>query len=243
MILGIGSTGDDVKALQIALDARGLYGGEIDGVFGPRTEAAVRALQEHEGLVVDGIVGPKTWTVLLAVRAPWPEPRCWPLKCLPDGRKPHITSGHKARNPERSNHYGVDIMYPYKPGDPPMKIGDGGRTKTWWIPENTYAIAPFAGEIVLASDSPTGKRAWLRHPSGWNAGFFHMDEFAVAVGWQVNMGAVIGRVADSPRGDDPDHEHFELYWGNIVDDVKHGLYPRGTVDPQLMLELTPFLPA
>lgn len=245
MILKLGSTGLDVRTLQAALRALDLYKppAAIDGAFGPKTELAVKAFQQVNGLEVDGVVGPKTWTALLApaVRAPWPMPRCWPLRCLADGRTPRITSGHKSRNGSRSNHNGVDIMFPYRLSDPPMKVGDGGRTKTWWIPPNTFAVAPFAGEIVLADDSPTGKRAWLKHPSGWNAGFFHMDEFAVARGWTVNMGAVIGRVADSPRGEDPDHLHFELVFGDIVDIVRRGLHDQRTVDPELMLSLTPFL--
>ncbi|MET0340090.1 MAG: N-acetylmuramoyl-L-alanine amidase [Polyangiales bacterium] len=41
-----------------------------DGVFGARTEAAVRALQRAHGLVPDGIVGPKTWRALDALDAP-----------------------------------------------------------------------------------------------------------------------------------------------------------------------------
>ncbi len=36
----------------------------IDGIFGPVTEAAVRAFQRSKGLVGDGIVGPKTWDAL-----------------------------------------------------------------------------------------------------------------------------------------------------------------------------------
>jgi peptidoglycan hydrolase-like protein with peptidoglycan-binding domain len=35
-----------------------------DGVFGGRTEAAVREFQRGHGLVPDGIVGPKTWAAL-----------------------------------------------------------------------------------------------------------------------------------------------------------------------------------
>lgn len=40
-------------------------GVEDDGIFGPKTEAAVRAFQETAGLVVDGIVGKNTWARLM----------------------------------------------------------------------------------------------------------------------------------------------------------------------------------
>jgi peptidoglycan hydrolase-like protein with peptidoglycan-binding domain len=38
---------------------------DVDGIFGPRTEAAVRGFQQNENLSVDGIVGRQTWTALL----------------------------------------------------------------------------------------------------------------------------------------------------------------------------------
>jgi len=50
----------DVAALQVALRAKGLYGGTVDGVAGPGTRAAVRALQARRGLAVDGVAGPRT---------------------------------------------------------------------------------------------------------------------------------------------------------------------------------------
>jgi peptidoglycan hydrolase-like protein with peptidoglycan-binding domain len=37
----------------------------VDGIFGPKTEAAVRDFQSNENLVVDGVVGRNTWTTLL----------------------------------------------------------------------------------------------------------------------------------------------------------------------------------
>jgi murein DD-endopeptidase MepM/ murein hydrolase activator NlpD len=49
-----------VAALQAALRADGLYAATIDGVAGPATVAAVRALQAREGLAVDGIAGSAT---------------------------------------------------------------------------------------------------------------------------------------------------------------------------------------
>ncbi|MDX1690205.1 MAG: peptidoglycan-binding domain-containing protein [Acidimicrobiia bacterium] len=55
-----GSRGDEVTELQEALAEAGHDPGPVDGVFGPKTEAAVRAFQEAKGLQVDGIVGPNT---------------------------------------------------------------------------------------------------------------------------------------------------------------------------------------
>jgi peptidoglycan hydrolase-like protein with peptidoglycan-binding domain len=40
-----------------------------DGIFGALTEVAARDFQRRHGIVPDGIVGPKTWALLLAVPA------------------------------------------------------------------------------------------------------------------------------------------------------------------------------
>jgi peptidoglycan hydrolase-like protein with peptidoglycan-binding domain len=63
-ILRKGSTGDDVKHLQNLLNY--VYGPDlkVDGIFGAKTEAAVKKFQKDYGLTVDGIVGPKTWSML-----------------------------------------------------------------------------------------------------------------------------------------------------------------------------------
>lgn len=59
-----GSKGADVTYLQKRLVAKGYYIGEIDGDFGRKTENAVKAYQDEHGLVIDGIVGAKTWASL-----------------------------------------------------------------------------------------------------------------------------------------------------------------------------------
>jgi hypothetical protein len=65
-ILANGLAGDDVKRIQEALNGLGFDLGEpgIDGIYGPITTAAVKAFQEANGLIVDGILGPDTLAAL-----------------------------------------------------------------------------------------------------------------------------------------------------------------------------------
>ena len=60
-ILALSSTGELVKTVQAKV------GVGADGIFGPKTEAAVRVFQSAHGLAADGIVGPKTWRALDSV--------------------------------------------------------------------------------------------------------------------------------------------------------------------------------
>jgi murein L,D-transpeptidase YcbB/YkuD len=53
-----------VVTLQYLLRARD-HDVAADGIFGPRTDAAVRAFQGKKNLAVDGIVGPRTWSALI----------------------------------------------------------------------------------------------------------------------------------------------------------------------------------
>jgi zinc D-Ala-D-Ala carboxypeptidase len=59
-----GSRGNDVKVLQEKLNALGYNCGAADGVFGINTEKAVKAFQDAEWLVPDGVVGSATWGAL-----------------------------------------------------------------------------------------------------------------------------------------------------------------------------------
>lgn len=59
-MLSMGASGPAVTALQRQLNLLGFDCGAADGVFGPKTAAAVKAFQSSHGLVPDGIVGPKT---------------------------------------------------------------------------------------------------------------------------------------------------------------------------------------
>ncbi len=65
-VLRPGDRGNDVKQLQQVLLMAGHDPGGVDGVLGPKTEAAVKAFQTKAGLIVDGKIGPKTRAQLAA---------------------------------------------------------------------------------------------------------------------------------------------------------------------------------
>ncbi|MGI9023026.1 MAG: M64 family metallopeptidase [Acidimicrobiales bacterium] len=65
-----GATGQAVRNLHGLLLAHGHDPRGIDGIFGPNTEAAVRASQRKPAIAVDGVVGPQTWGALLAAGQP-----------------------------------------------------------------------------------------------------------------------------------------------------------------------------
>ncbi len=71
-----GSQGDAVRGVQEEFQFRNLSGDpskglQVDGIFGPDTDAAVRAFQKAlhldiQSVTVDGIVGPVTWQALVS---------------------------------------------------------------------------------------------------------------------------------------------------------------------------------
>ena len=63
-VLKNGSRGEAVKALQTLLNKAGFDCGNVDGIFGSKTEAAVRLFQASKGLKVDGIAGEATQDAL-----------------------------------------------------------------------------------------------------------------------------------------------------------------------------------
>jgi peptidoglycan hydrolase-like protein with peptidoglycan-binding domain len=68
-----GSTGPAVRAVQDQINFRNNKDGRtltVDGIFGPKTRASVRAFQQGvafdiHGFPVDGVVGPLTWQALV----------------------------------------------------------------------------------------------------------------------------------------------------------------------------------
>jgi peptidoglycan hydrolase-like protein with peptidoglycan-binding domain len=59
-----GNQGHPIRTLQFLLRAH-RHNLAVDGMFGPVTEAAVKAFQAGKGMTADGIVSPQTWSALI----------------------------------------------------------------------------------------------------------------------------------------------------------------------------------
>ena len=74
-----GDTGTEVETMQAALNVvfakYPVYDYlEEDGVFGNKTDNAVRCFQQHVGLTQDGVVGRYTWIAIFALANVFAEP-------------------------------------------------------------------------------------------------------------------------------------------------------------------------
>lgn len=97
-----GNRGPEVTQLQRLLNQKVVPNPNLtaDGDFGPRTDRAVRAFQGQQGLMADGIVGPRTWSKLSggpAVPAGTGEPRWMQVARQEIGVRETAGSAHNPR--------------------------------------------------------------------------------------------------------------------------------------------------
>ncbi|GHV19795.1 hypothetical protein FACS18949_15210 [Clostridia bacterium] len=138
--LSKGASGDDVKALQTALNNHGATPKlSVDGSFGSATDAAVRAFQKAHGLAVDGYVGAKTYAELDKPPATTTQPSTRPV--LKRG-----ASGAAVRDLQEILH---------KRGANPKLSVDGS-----FGPATYTAVQKFQLDNKLAVDGAVGPLTW-----------------------------------------------------------------------------------
>ena len=144
-----GATGDAVRRLQRALRRTPDLGLSVDGVFGPKTETAVKGFQQGAGLVVDGIVGPLTWGAL---------PDGGPMPTLQEG-----STGEVVRSLQQILTNGAPGQWNTTPGAIDGNFGPntkasvkafqvwGGVTSDGVVGDQTWAVSLHAANATLES--------------------------------------------------------------------------------------------
>ena len=231
--LMVGSQGPLVAEVQKAL------GVSPDGVFGPQTDAAVRAYQGRARLAVDGIVGPVTWGTLFAksavggsdvpqgvrdrieqrlveaagatpeVPASAPAPQTAPA---PQSTPAPVQTG----SPVNGSCGSATISSPVH-GTQSSPFGPrGGRNHDGVdlaAPTGTPVRAAACGTVSVAGQqSGYGNIICITHTSQFSTCYAHLSRFATSQGAQVRQGQVIGYVGCTGNCTGP-HLHFETRVG------------------------------
>jgi murein DD-endopeptidase MepM/ murein hydrolase activator NlpD len=179
-VLAASLKGWDVAQLQFALAWHGFPSGGFDGVFGPRTEVAVRRFQRWAGLVVDGRAGPATLAALGTPQAVSPIRLAWPVQApLGDLFGPRGAGFHG----------GVD--FPLPSGAQVAAAGSG--------------LVTYAGRRI----GGWGNLVAIAHGRGVRTLYAHLSQVHVRVGERVGAGAVVGLAGATGRATGP-HLHFEV---------------------------------
>lgn len=157
--LRIGSTGPNVVVLQTSLNRIAQsYPAipkvpEIDGIFGSRTQASVRALQQVFGLTPDGIVGPATWyqivrlyvavTRLAELRSQGQQ--FYAINWQPPGTLQIGSNGEKVRQLQ----YMLSVLSTYIPQIPPINIDGifGTETRNAVLAAQRWLRVPETGVV------------------------------------------------------------------------------------------------
>lgn len=180
----------DVIEIQRALMARGFDPGVIDGVWGRRTAAAVRAFQSSRGLLVDGVVGPRTREALGLVGAAPDGLDDVALVWFQEARRLlGVKEGPgKADNPTILDWAG-DLGIPYK-----------GDDVAWCGLFVAHCIgATLSGEPL--PNNPLGARNWLKFgaPTIGQPGAVAVFWRGSRSGWQGHVGFYAGEDAGAYR--------------------------------------------
>lgn len=165
------------------------------GIFGPKTEAGLKAFQRANGLADTGILNGATFAALQKAA---PPPARWPLPGhFTVNRADKPGEGDGEFGAPRSGgrlHQGIDIVAPV-----------GSRVEAF-----------DAGRVVLAgSVSGFGNTVVVQHEGGLQTVYAHLGRIDVSVGQDVGPNArlgSVGRTGNVPRAGDA-HLHFEIREG------------------------------
>ncbi|MFC3074908.1 N-acetylmuramoyl-L-alanine amidase [Shinella pollutisoli] len=217
-ILKRGSKGATVKELQRLLNLAGAAPPlSIDGDFGGKTDAAVRAIQSRLGLVVDGLVGQQTTTALKRATTPVTSGRPEPDKSAMAGAVPAAAVVPSGANPP--------------PNAASLILLDTTRAiDTIWI----HCAATPEGKDYTVADI----RAWHK-ARGWSDIGYH---YVIYRDGSIHLGRPIGQIGAHVEGHNLNSVGI-VYVGGLAADGKTAKDTRTAAQRSSLLWLTDALRA
>ncbi len=223
-----GERGEEVRALQASLNQLGFrdgQGAELEtrsGIYGGRTQEAVRAFQAANQLEATGNADARTREAI-AQQLSLPE--------QDRNRAPVAEARHRDGGlvwPTPGNH---DINKADKPREGRGEFGtprSGGRRHGGIDIEGDVGdtvVAVSGGTVVVRpNNGAAGNTVHVRHDDGALTKYFHLDGFSVRDGRRVEAGQQIGtmgRTGNTPAQGDT-HLHFEIWRdGRQIDPLPH----------------------
>jgi murein DD-endopeptidase MepM/ murein hydrolase activator NlpD len=192
-VIGPGTKGWDVAALQWLLATRGFPSGPFDGRDGGRTQAALQRFQAWAGLGADGLAGRAT---IHAARRPPPRSPlnfAFPISApFGDGFGPRGDAMHTGQD------------FPAPSGTPVAAARRG------CVSSAGYDAGGYGNLVVI------------QHRAGMTSWYAHLSRISVSPGTCVVAGNRIGRVGATGRATGP-HLHFELRLRGAAIDPRTGL--------------------
>jgi len=199
-----------IRRIQQALKDNGFDPGDVDGIWGRNTIAAVRQFQGQKGLKIDGVVGPNTTAALFAgATATQPTAPSTPPATAPAGsmlpwfeEARHLVGTREVLGP-RNNPVIMDWAET-------LDINYAGDDVPWCGLFVAHCIAATLQDEVLPSN-PLGARQWERFADETTPRFG-----AVMVFWRQSLASGKGHVGFYVGEDDT---AFQILGGNQSDKV------------------------
>jgi peptidoglycan hydrolase-like protein with peptidoglycan-binding domain len=203
--------GEDVRALQCALNSLGFACGENDGIFGAFTERALRDFQMNTAIAVDGIAGPNTVRAVESLR------HVWSSKCSPP---PAELRAGPARRAAVLKEHDVTVVAPSEWAEIVERVVNVARAAepAARIRHTFGDREPSPGLVVeLSADARTGVSAVIADQTG--EAFARRLSAAVVSALDNGTGRVDVVLAQQPEGE-YDEQSFAV---SVLDGLCMGL--------------------